>query len=76
MPGYKASSIASSGVGRNGDPTSGGESILVAVRFDCVPFDVDGIGTSVFTLLLRFAIFVQCDKVVSQFRGLHLKPGL
>ena len=57
VPGYKASSIASSGVGRNGDPASGGESIVVAVLFDDgVPFAVDGMGTSALTLLLRVAI--------------------
>lgn len=58
VPGYTASKIVSSAVGKNGDPASGGASTLVIFDLDDVPFDVDGIGTSVFTLLRRVAIFV------------------
>ena len=56
VPGYIASSIVSSAVGKKGDPAIGGASTLVALRFDGVPFDVDGMGTSVLTLLRRVAI--------------------
>lgn len=59
VPGYMVSRIVSSAVGKNGDPASGGASTLVIFRFDGVPFDVDGMGTSVLTLLRRVAIFVE-----------------
>ena len=57
VPGYIVSRMVSSAVGKNGEPAIGGASTLVTFRFDEGPFDVDGIGTSVLTLLLRVAIF-------------------
>ena len=69
VPGYIASSIVSSAVGRKGDPAIGGPSIFVDVRLEVVvPFDADGMGTSVFTLLRRVAILIDTVRLYSDSR--------
>jgi hypothetical protein len=56
-----ASSAASRGVGRKGEPAIGGASILGAVVacLDVGPFAFGGIGTSTLALLLRVVTIVK-----------------